>query len=260
MTLAVTELDVSEDALFGGRVKLLQPAPGAGYRVNVDALLLGAFAAGAGKEVELAVDLGSGVGAVGLTLFHLGVARRVEFIEKDPVLAELCARNLAANRFAAKGTVHVGNLEGSLEGIAPSLLHAANLVVANPPYVAPERDGRVARSSQIVARLAARRGSVAPFMRTAAAALGRRGRVCVVYPAHALLDLMMLSRALGLEPKRLRLVHAKPKRPARVALVQLSTGKTGGLTVVPPLVEMSEDGRRTPEVIELLGSKSIDAE
>jgi tRNA1Val (adenine37-N6)-methyltransferase len=182
----------------------------------------------------------------------------VEFIERDPVLAELCARNLEANRLATKGAVHLGQLEGSLAAIAPALVHAANLVVANPPYVAPERDGRVARSSQIVARLAARRGNLAPFLRAAADALGKRGRVCVIYPAHALLDLLMLARALGLEPKRLRLVHAKPKRPARVALVQLSSGKTGGLVVAPPLVEMGEDGRRTPEVVELVDSKSAE--
>jgi len=256
MTLAVTEPHVSEDALFGGRVKLLQPAPGSGYRVNVDALLLGAFAAGRGREVDLAVDLGSGVGAVGLTLFHLGGARRVEFIERDPLLAELCARNLAENRLGARGGVHVGQLEGSLEAIAPWLVHAANLVVANPPYVAPERDGRVARSSQVVARLAARRGNLAPFVRAAADALGKRGRVCIIYPAHALLDLMMLARTLGLEPKRLRFVHAKPERPARVALVQLASGKTGGLVVAPPLIEMGEDGSRTPEMVDLVGSKS----
>jgi len=40
----VTEPPVSADALFGGGLKLFQPAAGFGYRANVDAILLAAFA------------------------------------------------------------------------------------------------------------------------------------------------------------------------------------------------------------------------
>src|SRR5262249_14264343 len=68
----VTDDKVTKDALFRGRLTLWQPAKGAGYRANVDAILLAAFA-GAGK-VRAAVDLGAGAGAVGLTLLFLGAA------------------------------------------------------------------------------------------------------------------------------------------------------------------------------------------
>src|SRR5882724_862514 len=76
--------DVTEDALFCGRLTLMQPARGAGYRTNVDAILLGAFAAAEHRRVKTAVDLGAGVGAVGLTLLYFDVAEKVVFIEKDP--------------------------------------------------------------------------------------------------------------------------------------------------------------------------------
>ncbi len=76
----MTEGNVTRDALFGGRLTLFQPARGAGYRTNVDAILLAAFAA-ADRKVRLAVDLGAGVGAVGLTLFFLRAAERVVFVE-----------------------------------------------------------------------------------------------------------------------------------------------------------------------------------
>src|SRR5258708_19936274 len=38
-------IEATQDALFGGSVVLFQPPRGAGYRTNVDALLLAAFAA-----------------------------------------------------------------------------------------------------------------------------------------------------------------------------------------------------------------------
>ena len=243
---------ISEDALFGGRIKLFQPAPGYGYRANVDALLLAAFAGRERRGVRRAVDLGSGVGAIGLALFHLGVAEHVTFIERDPSLAALCEKNVSANRLDAQSAVIVGDLERPLRSFAADALHAAGLVLANPPYVARERDGRPASHPRGEARQRTRHGELAPFLRAAADALGRRGRACFVYPAHALLDLMVKSREVGLEPKRLRFVHGKAERPARILLVELAFAKTGGLVVETPLIETREGGRPTEEVARLL--------
>ena len=243
---------VSEDAIFGGRLALFQPAPGFGYRANVDALLLAAFAGQRRHGFPSAVDLGSGVGAVGLSLLYLGIAARVAFIERDASLAALCRRNLAANGFAPESAVLLGDLERPLRTIAPELVHKASLVVANPPYVAHERDGRSSVAPRGLARQRARHGDLAPFLRAAADALGRRGRACFVYPAHALLDLMILARQVGLEPKRLRFVHGKADRPARIALVELVVAKTGGLVVDTPLIETRPDGKPTDEIARLV--------
>ena len=247
MGRTVTERRVSKDALFGGRVTLFQPAHGTGYRANVDAILLAAFAAHGGRRARLAIDLGAGVGAVGMTLFYLQVAERVQFVEKDEFLAELCRRNVQANQWDARAVVRVLDLshDGDIAG-------GAALVVANPPYVSPERDGRIRPPESVAGRLAARGGRLAPFVRAAAAVLGRRGRACFVYPAHALLELTTLARQSGLEPKRLRFVHGRAERPARIALVELVSAKPGGLVVAPPLIEVGNDGKPTAELAALL--------
>src|SRR5688572_3687828 len=103
---------VTHDALFAGNVSIRQPARSAGYRVNVDAILLAAFAArrlsgGARPEARTAlarhaVDLGSGVGAVGLSLLHLGAAARVTMVEIDVELAELARLNAEENRWSGR--------------------------------------------------------------------------------------------------------------------------------------------------------------
>src|SRR5882672_4038855 len=66
---------VTHDSLFTGAIRLDQPAPGHGYRANVDAILLAAFAARTGFPARVVLDLGSGVGTVALALHHLGAAR-----------------------------------------------------------------------------------------------------------------------------------------------------------------------------------------
>src|SRR5262245_41153789 len=82
---------VTDDALLGGRLKLLQPVRG--HRAGHDAILL---AAAAPKSVQ-AIDLGAGVGAAGLALLVRGAARNVTLVDVDNDLVRLATANAARN-------------------------------------------------------------------------------------------------------------------------------------------------------------------
>ncbi len=216
-----------EDALFGGKIRLHQPARGDGYRVNVDALHLAAFAGV--RHARVAVDLGAGVGAVSLALLHAGAVDRVVLVEIDQVAADLARKNLNENGWAARAEVLCADVARAAHdhgGHAP-------LVVCNPPYFAPGR-GKAATHP---ARARARSGELRAFAAAARAFLGRRGRACFVYPADELLALAGALRDVGLEPKRLRAVHGSKGRPARIVLVEAQPAKPGGLIVEAPLFE-----------------------
>lgn len=233
-----------KDTLFRGGIVLLQPARGEGYRVNVDAILLAAFAAARGRA-RVAYDLGAGVGAVALSLFHLGAVDRAVLVERDAAAAALAAENLSANGLDERSTV----LCADVADAARAHRAEASLCVCNPPYVPPGR-GRAPKGP---ARAAARSGAVETFVSAASLLCGRRSRACFVYPAHDLTTLLGRLRAAGLEPKRLRLVHSAATRDARVALVEAQPGKPGGLRVEPPLFER-EGGSYSHELRSLLES------
>jgi tRNA1Val (adenine37-N6)-methyltransferase len=235
-------LEATQDALFGGSVVLFQPQRGAGYRTNVDALLLAGFAATAGssaphasalartgprttpRAAPVVFDLGAGVGAVGLALLRFGAAKRVVFVEIDEQPAAMARRNLDANGWTERGEV----VRGDVRDVALSRRGEATLVVCNPPYIAPGR-GR-ARAAEVA---------------------GRRARTCFVYPAHELTLLIATLAAEGLHAKRMRFVHGTPEAPARVVLVEAQAARAGGLSVIPPLVERVARGY-TPEMAALL--------
>ena len=233
------------DSLYDGAVRLRQPARG--YRVNVDALLLAAFAA-QGRRAELAVDLGAGVGSVALGLHHLGAAARLALVEREPQLIALAEENARA--------AHMENLlfchDLSL-GLPEELRQAADLVVSNPPFFDPDSS----RQGPDAAKTRARFGDLNPFVAAAAAAVsGARGRVAFVYPARELSHFLASSERTQLIPKRLRFVHADANSPARIALIELRRAKAGGLVVLPPLFEWAEKGVRTPELTLILAGKS----
>jgi tRNA1Val (adenine37-N6)-methyltransferase len=229
---------ITEDALLDGKLVLRQPADG--YRVNVDALLLAAFAS-QGPVARLAVDLGAGVGAVGLVLHRVGAASSVHLVEREETLSALARENLA--RSGARGEAH--QLDLARDRLPVALRERADLVVCNPPYFS---EGSV-RAQKHPLTEKARTGALAPFVEAAARALkGSRGRAAFAYPARSLVELFRTSEKAGLVPKRLRLVHAHASDPARLALVELRRAKPGGLVVEAPLVEWAGPRERSPEL------------
>lgn len=239
-------MDVTEDALLGGQLRLRQPR--LGPRVSVDSLLLAAFAAECDRGRSV-VDLGAGVGAVALALSHFAPGARLELVERDDTLATLAEENLSLAH--ADGHVHRVDLEQ--HGLPEALRGKADLVVSNPPYFEP---GTTREPSQPRQR-AADVGSLSPFLRAAAAALGSRGRAAFVYPARSLPLLLARAESAGLAAKRLRLVHSTAQSPARLALIELRPGKSGGLSIEPPLVEWCEPGKRSSELGALTEGRAV---
>ncbi len=236
----MTDGEVTIDALFAGALSVRQPKRG--YRVNVDALLVAAFAA-RGRKARLAVDLGAGVGAIGLALAHVGAASRVVLVERDAELAALARSNLAENGSAGEAEAH--DLER--HGLPRALAQQAELVVSNPPFYPAAAGTPSARARS------ARSGELSPFVRAARVALaGPRARAVFCYPAAALAELLSCAHGEKLVPKRLRFVHARADAPARLALVELRLAKPGGLVVEPPLVEWQGGRARSPELARIV--------
>lgn len=124
------EMNLTEDAVLGGRVRLLQPS--SGYRVAVDAVLLAA-AVDAGPD-ERVLDLGAGVGAVGLCIASRVPGAKVVGVELQQSLAALAERNATLNGLQDRMITIVHDLACKL----PDELGLFDHVVTNPPYLAKE--------------------------------------------------------------------------------------------------------------------------
>jgi tRNA1(Val) A37 N6-methylase TrmN6 len=233
------------DALFAGALTLWQPKRG--YRVNVDTLILAAFAARSRPKARRVVDLGAGVGALGLSYAFLADVKRLELVERERALADLARRNLGDTR--ADGAVHVADF--TVDGLPGELRGEADVVLVNPPFFEESASQR----RKLSAERGARTGSLEPFLRATSAALGRRAAAFFAYPAPALGEFFAQARAQSLVPKRLQLVHAYATSPSRLALFELRRAKPGGLAVDPPLVEWLDKGVRSAELESLLAGK-----
>jgi tRNA1(Val) A37 N6-methylase TrmN6 len=127
--------ETTDDAVLGGRLKLLQPAKG--HRAGHDAILLAAAA----PASTHAIDLGAGVGTAGLALLNRKTVERVTLVEINADLAALARENATRNGFkdraevAAIDALKLGRKGGAVSP-APA---SADLVLMNPPFNDPGR-------------------------------------------------------------------------------------------------------------------------
>jgi tRNA1(Val) A37 N6-methylase TrmN6 len=233
------------DRLLGGKLLLRQPERG--HRAGTDAVLL---AAAAGAPSGLMVDLGAGVGTVGLAVALRSPVLRVKLVEIDAASAARARENVALNGLADRVEVVEGDaLSGSvrrekgLEGVQ------ADLIVTNPPWYAPGRF----RTSPEPDRARAHTGlesqddpdGLAAWLRAAAAMLKPGGKLVAILHGGQLPELLAASRGrfggLCILP-----VHPRADDDAARLLVCGVRGSRAPLRLRPGLVLHAADGRFTP--------------
>jgi len=232
------ETATTEDALLGGRVRLLQPRRG--YRVAVDAVLLAAAVdAQAGERV---LDLGAGVGAVGLCLAARVAGCSVVGVEFQAPLAALAQRNAELNGMADRVRTIVHDLSQDL----PHELGSFDHIATNPPYLA----AAVADPSPDKAKALATVESSADLGRwltVARGALGPRGSLIMIHRSDRLEEILALLETLGLGD-----IALKRLPPASRVLVRARRAAVGGRRECTPLLLHASEGGYTAEAEAIL--------
>ena len=225
------ESELTEDALLGGRVRLLQPRRG--YRVAVDAVLLAAaIDAAAGQHI---LDLGAGVGAVGLCLAARVRGCSVVGVEVQPALADLAERNAAFNGMSARVQTIIHDLARPL----PSDLGKFDHVATNPPYLAAAVADPSPDPSKALATVESS-ADLARWLAVAAEAAKSAGTLLIVQRSDRLEEIIGHLVRLGWGD-----VAIKRLPPAARVLVRARRAAVLRRVEAPPLVLHRADGGYT---------------
>lgn len=241
---------VSDDAFLGGAIQVLQPK--AGYRAGIDAVLLAASAPAKSGQKERVLDVGAGVGVVGLAVARRVPCTRVTLVENESAVAELARANVERNDLGGRVEVIEADISRRLEDLpelrpkAESFAH----VLANPPY---NTEGAGTISAEVL-RAAANvmpGGNLARWARFMAAMTRPGGSATIVHRADCVGEVLTAFAGRFGNIVVFPLFPYEGKSATRV-LVQGIKGSRASLELRPGLVLHEGDGRFRPQVERIL--------
>ena len=233
--------DLTDDAVLGGRLRLLQPRRG--HRFGHDAILLAA--ATPARNGDRVADLGAGVGAAGLALAARVPGTQVKLVEINARLAALAALNAARNQLLDRvNAIALDVAASAADYVAVGLLPAScDAVLMNPPFNDPTRHrpspDRQRRAAHDLART-----SLATWIDAAARLLRPGGVLTVIFRADGLIDLLSALGghfgAIAVLP-----VHGKPGARAIRIITGAVKGSGAPPAILPGFVLAAGDGTPT---------------
>jgi tRNA1(Val) A37 N6-methylase TrmN6 len=215
-----------------------------GHRHSIDDVLTAWYALQVSPPVTEHLDLGTGIGTVGLlTLWGMGPAARLTCVEAQDISYRLLQSNLDANGLRSR----VDCSHGDLRDLA--LGQTFPLVTGSPPYF-PPGSGVLPQDSQKAHARFELRGDVADYARIAAAHLAEAGWFVLCFPTPQKQRALDGIAAAGLKVARLRDVIPRETLAPLFTLFACRHARdfTDETSVEKPLIVRLASGRLTTEM------------
>ena len=207
----IKEHERIDDLQFRG-LKLIQNPES--FCFGTDAVLLADFATV--KKNAVICDLGTGTGILPILLYGRHAFLHCDAVEIQPDMADMAARSVRYNGLEEKIQICSGDFR-NIRDLIPACAYST--VVCNPPY---KRHNSGECNDQDAHTLSRHEETctLEDVCTAAAYLLKNGGRLAMVNHSDRIVDIFETMRRHRLEPKRCRLVQARPHMPPYIALVE----------------------------------------
>ena len=212
----------------------------AGHRHSADDVLTAHYAVRAVPDAAMALDLGTGIGTVGLmVLSRLAAEARLVAVEAQAISFKLLLANLEGNGVEDRVDARVGDLRDFVDE------RRFRLVTGSPPYF-PLGTGVLPDDPQKVAARFEVRGDVADYARAAERHLAEDGTFVFCFPTPQRARALAAVTAAGLVTVSYQDVI--PRESLNPLFTLFAARRTGTLVVEEPLVVRQKDGALTDQM------------
>ena len=215
-----------------------------GHRHSIDDVLTAWYALQVSPPVREHLDLGTGIGTVGLlTLWGMGAEARLTCVEAQEISYRLLQANLENNGLRERAVSLLGDLRELALG------RRFPLITGSPPYF-PPGSGVIPQDSQKAHARFELRGDVSDYAKAAVNHLGECGWFVLCFPHPQKQRALDGIAAAGLTVVKLQDVIPRETLPPLFTLFACQHRRDfeGGTTVEEPLTVRLASGRLTREM------------
>ena len=214
---------------------------------GMDAVLLSGFACI--KPEEKVLDMGTGNGIIPVLLSAKTEAKEIYGLEIQEEVRDMADRSVRINGLEKRVHIISGDIKDASKRFGAS---SFDVITSNPPYMIDQHGIRNPEDAKYIARHEAL-CTLNDIMRETAKILKPRGRCYLVYRPFRLAELFMEMKAVGIEPKKMRLVYPFIDKEPNMVLVEGIRGANPRLTVEKPLIVYESEGKYTREILDIYG-------
>ena len=216
---------------------------------GMDAVLLSNFARV--KKGECALDLGTGTGIIPILLTAKTDGERFVGLEIQDESVDMARRSVDHNHLEERVKIVNGDIKE-----ASSIFGSASfdVITTNPPYMIGQHGIANTSDSKAIARHEVL-CTLDDIMRESAKILRPGGRFYMVHRPFRLAEILSKMVRVGIEPKRMRMVHPFIDKEPNMVLIEGKRGGNSRMTVEPPLIVYKEQGVYSEELLGEYGLK-----
>ena len=214
-----------------------------GFCFGMDAVLLSDFAQV--KNGGRVLDLGTGTGILPILMEAKTKAVHLTGLEIQPEMAEMAARSVKLNHLEDKIEI----VEGDIKEASAIFSHDSfDTITSNPPYMIGHHGIENPSDAKAIARHEVL-CDLNDILRESARILKPRGRFYMVHRPFRLAEILSKMIQVGIEPKRMRMVHPFVHKEPNMVLIEGMRGANSRMRVEPPLIVYKEQGVYSEELL-----------
>ncbi len=246
MTINLKEEERLDDLQVKGYEIIQHPGK---FCFGMDAVLLSNFARV--KKGENALDLGTGTGIIPILLTAKTEGERFVGLEIQDESADMARRSVIHNHLEKRVEIVNGDIKE-----ASSIFGAASfdVITTNPPYMIGQHGIANATDTKAIARHEVL-CTLDDILRESAKILRPGGRFYMVHRPFRLAEILSKMVQVGIEPKRMRMVHPFIDKEPNMVLIEGKRGGNSRMTVERPLIVYREQGVYSEELLGEYGLK-----
>lgn len=217
-----------------------------GFKFGVDAVLLSHFA-NVKKKHEV-IDLCTGTGIVPFLLEGKYSPKNIIGIEIQDEFVDMANRSTVLNE-----TCNISFIKEDLKNLKSlKSISKADVITVNPPYKL-NNAGIINPSDKLAIARHEVMCNLENVIEASRVLLKDNGRMYIVHRPERLADIITLMRKYKIEPKRIQMVHPKPRKAPNIVLVEGQRDGGAFLKWDPPLYVYNEDGSTSDEINKIYG-------